>query len=253
LQGSNGAPAAFLNFAFVDVESVIRMELTVLYGGRPHGSDEAELAYGGVSDAALAFAQQCQVAVLACAGDDYIAQVVSIWKCLSQFPRRSSDADRFAAVIAVSRIATGFLSERSIAECHAAATPRRRHAHAVLKRARTHFARPDLTLGSVASELQLSVAFLSRALGAETGHALKSAFRCHLNGIRVLAAIETMRGPASLSAIAKAVGYPRTSELDRQFERWFGASPRAFRGFLRRDRIFDKASIGLESQLVVKI
>jgi len=213
------------------------MELAVLHGSRrPLTSGKTELSYERVSDAALAFVQQCQVAVLACARDDYVAQVVSIWKCLSRFPRRSSDADRLTAVIAVSRIATGFFSTRPDPKWQASTTPRRRHANAVLRLARAHFACPDLTLGSVASELQLSVAFLSRALSAETEHALKSAFRCHLNGIRVLAAIDHMRGSASLSAIAHAVGYARTSELDRQFERWFEASPRAFRRLLRRDR-----------------
>jgi AraC-like DNA-binding protein len=219
---------------FLILRNVTRMGPALSGLRRPASSEKKDQVDAGVSEPALVFVQQCQVAVLACARDDYVAQVVSIWTCLSQFPRRSADADRLTAIIAVSRVARGFFSARATAEC-LPATLRRRHANAVLQVARTRFAQSDLTLGSVASELRMSVGFLSRALSAETGHALKSAFRSHLNGIRVLAAIEQMRRSDSFGAIANAVGYPRTGELDRQFERWFAVSPRVFRGFLRGD------------------
>jgi AraC-like DNA-binding protein len=182
--------------------------------------------------------QFCQVAVLSCTADDYVAQVVSIWTCLAMFPRHACKADQLAASMAVSRIARGFFAaERRFdrADPAADATPQRCHVNRLLQFVREHYSDPDLKLRLAASHLGLSVAFLSRALNAEVGPVRGSQFRSHLNGIRVLAAIERLREPIPFHAIARDVGYRNTGELDRQFSRWFDLAPGNFRRFLSQD------------------
>lgn len=191
-----------------------------------------------MSDCVLTFVQRCQVAVLVCANEDYAAQVVAIWDCLALFPKGVRGVDLLGAVTAVSRVAQGFFgapSESAMRARPPMGTRRRRHANAVLKFARERYSRPNLSLALAASELELSVEYLSRALAAETGHSFKRPFRSHLNGIRILAAIQLMQRPMTLNAVAAQVGYSRTGELDRQFERWFRLTPRAFRACLRQD------------------
>ena len=191
-----------------------------------------------ISEGLLGFVQLCQVAVLSCAADDYIAQVVSIWNCLAMFPKRACEADQFAASMVVSRIARGFFAAERHFECAdpaEGAPVRRCHVNRLLQFVREHYSDPDLTLRVSASHLGLSVAFLSRALNAETGPVFGSPFRSHLNGIRVLAAIERLREPIPFHAIAKDVGYRNTGELDRQFARWFNLPPSDVRRFLTQD------------------
>ena len=96
--------------------------------------------------------------------------------------------------------------------------------------ARENYASADLRLGRLADRMELSIAYLSRALAAETGHS----FRTHLNGVRLLAAmVRIQAGTWPLSTIAEQVGYRSTGELDRQFSRRFGLTPRRFRTLLR--------------------
>ena len=206
--------------------------------GRAARSGSRPMLPDGISDGLLGFVQLCQVAVLSCAADDYVAQVVSIWNCLAMFPKRACEADQLAASMAVSRIARGFFAaDRRFdhADPAAGATARRCHVNRLLLFVRERYSDPDLTLSVAASHLRLSMAFLSRALNAEAGPVQGSQFRSHLNGIRVLAAIERLREPTPFHAIAKDVGYRNTGELDRQFARWFNLPPSDVRRFLTQD------------------
>lgn len=216
-------------------------EATSLITGRPPRGDLRRKMPVGVSDGLLHYVQACQVAVLTCADEDYVAQVVSIWSCLAAFPKRAGEADRLAASMAVCRIAKGFFAaDRRLCrpDCPGA-TVRRGHVNRLLRFVREQFANPDLTLGFAAKNLGLSIAFLSRALSAETARAHGSAFRSHLNGIRVLAAVERLRDSVPVRDIAMAVGYTSTGELDRQFARWFRLTPREFRSLLKRNPTID--------------
>lgn len=190
----------------------------------------------GVSDGALQFVQHCQVAVLTCADDDAVAQVGAIWRCLSTFPRASDEDDLASAAVAVSKVARGFFEPHRVGRTphERVPMPRRRHANAVLQLLREHYGQEDLTLKTTAAQMGLSEAHLSRILRRELGGSFGSAFRAHLNGIRLLAAIRQLPSGRSFQVIAKEVGYPNTGELDRQFHRWFGVNPRAFRSYLRR-------------------
>lgn len=190
----------------------------------------------GTFDDGLQFVQDCQVAVLACADDDAVAQAVAIWNCLSGFPK-SSDADDLApAAVAVWKIAKGFFEspgEPRRAVERMPSSSGRKHANAVVRLLRQQYREANLTQRHAAEQLDLSQAYLSRILRGELGGAFGSAFRAHLNGIRLLAAIVQLPSGRSFRTIAEEVGYPTTGELDRQFHRWFGVSPRTFRTYLR--------------------
>jgi AraC-like DNA-binding protein len=187
-----------------------------------------------VSSGVLAFIQESQVAVRVCADEDYVAQVSALWSCLASFPRQAAGCDQVAATATVCRIAMGFLAFSDHAESprpsHASLKSQRQHVNALLRLTRENYSRADLTLSGLAKELHLSLAYLSRALAAETGHS----FRAHLNGIRLLAAVARLHlGTSSLREIAEQVGYPNTGELDRQFNRRFRLAPGRFRALLR--------------------
>src|SRR5204862_610415 len=105
-------------------------------------------------------------------------------------------------------------------------TTRRDRVNALLHLTRQNYFRADLSLGQLAARMELSVEYLSRALADQTGHA----FRTHLNGVRLLAALVRLQADTcSLKMIAQDIGYPDTGELDRQFSRRFHHTPREFR------------------------
>jgi len=188
-----------------------------------------------ISDLALEFVNRCQFAVLAGPEQDYIARVLAIWNCLAIFPCGTSDDDLAAPVGAVYRVAAGFFvrsDHRAGDEAPTRHGGRRAHVNALLELAQRRHADADLTLGQLARVLGLSTECLSRSLGEETSHLFRCAFRTHVNGVRILAATLQMPSSASVSAIARDVGYRRTGELDRQFDRWFKLSPRRFRHLL---------------------
>jgi AraC-like DNA-binding protein len=96
----------------------------------------------------------------------------------------------------------------------------------VLKLIAMRFREPHLTLSELAATLGLSQPHLSRAIHRETGQP----FCTHLNGFRLLAAIVTLRATSlSIKEIAAAVGYTRTSELDRQCHRVLHMTPNQIR------------------------
>jgi len=183
-----------------------------------------------VSDAARGFVQQCQIALGTCASDDYVAQVSALWTCLDRFPRGGDELDVVTAATAVCRVAAGFFAlgkSHRLQPCRCAS--RRAHINFLLRLAQEQHADPNLTLGGLARQMSFSAAFLSRSLAAETDHP----FRTHLNGIRLLAAIILLNERSlPVRSIAAQVGYDRTGELDRQFDRWFEMNPRRFRQLL---------------------
>jgi AraC-like DNA-binding protein len=187
------------------------------------------------SQAVLAYVQHSQVAVGLCAQEDYVAQLSALWSYLDAFPKGAGEADLVAAAIAVCRVAIGFFALGGDHRIHARqghsdCPSRHNHVNVLLCLARENYASGDLRLGRLAYRMELSIGYLSRALAAETGHS----FRTHLNGIRLLAAIVRIHaGTWPLSAIAEQVGYRNTGELDRQFSRRFGLTPRRFRTLLR--------------------
>jgi AraC-like DNA-binding protein len=191
------------------------------------------MAYNEMSDTALRFVQRCQVAVGVCAEDDYAAQVSALWYCLDTFPRDSPAVrDLTAACAAVYRIAVGFFGSLTGTRSSLGGNAQRvgrRHVNALLQAMIMQHGDPALTLGQLAASLDLSRSHLSRTLAAETGHS----FPTHLNGVRLLSAIMKLRDPVDrVKSIAAGAGYSGTGELDRQFQRRFGVTPKQFRGLL---------------------
>jgi AraC-like DNA-binding protein len=189
------------------------------------------------SEEQLSFVQQCQVAVLDGTNADAVCRAVRMWSCLSAFPTQKDELTTALAVAAVCHVSQWFYchSDNSVARPHANCTDRRRRANAVLERARQGFFRRDLRLSHIAVEFGVSREYLSRLLAIETSLSFQSAFRTHVNGLRLLAAIDHLHYNAnSISVIAGLVGYRGNAEMDRQFRRWFGLSPTQFRRFMRR-------------------
>jgi AraC-like DNA-binding protein len=93
----------------------------------------------------------------------------------------------------------------------------------------TRYSDQSLRLKTLAPELGLSVVSISRMLTACTS----GGFSLHLNGIRMLRAAVLLPVSESVKAVSYAVGFSRTSELDRQFRRWTRFSPVEFRDATR--------------------
>jgi len=170
----------------------------------------------------LEFVQSCQVAVGACIQDDYARQFAAVWSCLDRFPRdRLTDTELSGAVVAIGKVAAGFVGH--IPSDHGVeGRCARRHVNALLAIARREYANPQLTLTAFAMRLGVTQTYLSRTLNRETGHS----FATHLNGIRLLTAIELIRQSRErLGNIAVLVGYRNMGELDRQFKKTFGLAP----------------------------
>ena len=187
----------------------------------------------GVSEAVLEYVQRTQVALGVCAVEDYVAQVSAIWSCIRSFPRFTNDIDASACATAMYRIAAGFFSaHRHPQRLHPSSHPtmRRTHINNVLGFTRAELGCPQLKLETLASRMRLSLGYLSRALAAETAYP----FRTHVNGMRLLAAVLRFHDPSlTIGCIAREVGYVSTGELDRQFDRCFGLSPRRFAALIR--------------------
>ncbi len=190
-----------------------------------------------VSESLLLFVQQCQVAILAGTAGDYLDLVTSMWSCLDRFPRDSELMQSLVAVAVVARIAKGVLNRpvQLRLRLQGPLASRRRHANAALLFARQHYASRGLSQAQVAAHFGLSRGFLARALSAETGRHQSSAFRRHLNDIRLFAAVNRLAAEASplLKLIASDVGFSHTAFMDRQFKYRFSICPRTFHGLLR--------------------
>lgn len=178
-----------------------------------------------VSDVVHGFVQHCQAALGAFTVDDYVGQVTALWDALSLFPRPiTTDVELLTLVVAISRLAAGFF-QATRAGRTSIPRPSRAHVNALLRLIRNEYYSRDLTLNSIASRLRLSRSYLSRALARETQHS----FPTHLNCIRLLAAVDKLRrGEERVAAVASAVGYRSSGELDRQFQRRFAMTPRQF-------------------------
>lgn len=140
-----------------------------------------------------------------------------------------------AAVIAMCRVANGFFRSviRNVGVPSDSGRQPRMRVNALLRMAQDRHVDPHLTIGQLARTLGQSRTVISRTLATETGRSFQSTFRTHLNGVRLLAAIIKLQSSERISAIAPAVGYIDTKELDRQFHSWFGMSPSRFRMLIR--------------------
>jgi AraC-like DNA-binding protein len=88
------------------------------------------------------------------------------------------------------------------------------------------YARTDLRLAEIARRVGLSESRCEHLLKDCTGFS----FRQHLHWLRVERAKYLLaRTALSIKQIAGAVGYSRTSDLDRHFKRAVGLSPGAWR------------------------
>lgn len=90
----------------------------------------------------------------------------------------------------------------------------------------SHYTQPDFCLSTLAREVGISPAHLSRLLAAHTG----TGFRKQLRAVRMKSAADLLRDPRlSVKEVAAAVGYIYTSTFDRDFRAHFGINPIDYR------------------------
>jgi two-component system response regulator YesN len=89
-----------------------------------------------------------------------------------------------------------------------------------------HSREADLSLETVAAEVEISPGYLSRTLKQETGFS----FVDYLTRVRITKAVQLMQDPAmKIYEVAEAVGYQSQHYFSRAFKRVFGRSPVEFR------------------------
>lgn len=180
-----------------------------------------------VSPAIHEFVQRCQI----CAGMfslcAYPVCAGGLWSVLAQLPAdimELHEADALTAVTALRRLSQGFFRCSPFASpIPPISTPERR-VNDVLCIIRTRYATDGLTLRNIADELRVTRCYLSRLLRWETGHS----FPTHVNGVRLLAAVEVLSSAERVKEAARLAGYSSTGELDRQFKRRIGLTPKRF-------------------------
>jgi AraC-like DNA-binding protein len=191
-----------------------------------------------ISDAVFQFTQEAQVAILSCAYEDYVSQAATLWRCLRAFPKNASGPDLTSALTTVCRVARHFVLAGGVngISCDLRKSKRRSHVNRVLGAVHERYRSRHLTLGSLAREINLSSGYLSRSVAVEMKLSVGSSFRMHVNGVRLLAAVIELTSGSfkSHAQVSESVGYISTGELDRQFHRLFGVSPRECKQALSR-------------------
>ncbi len=185
-----------------------------------------------LSESALTFVRDCQIAVGAGADADRVQLLSVIWNCLQHVPEVKTQADRIAVSSAVLRIAWHIrqLPQADVRE------PRDKNPHRLSRRARVttvltllarSHTRERLSLETSADAIGVTASHLCRALHAETGWG----FLVHLEGMRMLDGVVLLRTTTlPVKSIAADVGFSSTSQFDHMFQKWFHMSPREFRG-----------------------
>ena len=96
------------------------------------------------------------------------------------------------------------------------------------------------SLSSIAAEVGLTPAHLSRIFSLQTG----KGFRAHLRSIRMIHAVDLLNDPKlSIKQIASKVGYRYASGFDRDFKKEFGSAPKDF-----KDKTFARLSAAAGSR-----
>lgn len=188
-----------------------------------------------LSDEALAFVQQCQIAIDRADHGDPVGLLGSIWNCLRLIPQVRSQADRIAVSSAVLRIAWHLRHLVNDEWFGSSNQPplrltRRERVAAVLGLIATSKSQPSLRLEMIAEMTGVSASHLCRALHAETGWG----FLVHLDGVRILDGALLLRAsPLPVKSIAREIGFRTTSDFDHSFKKWFHMTPCEFRSSLR--------------------
>jgi AraC-like DNA-binding protein len=185
-----------------------------------------------VPDTVLQFAQRCQLVVAEWPHAPLYRFLPRLWACLQSCPRAGEETC-VGACQTLARVAHGFPVRVGERRDRFPSTQHSRrvgedHVYFVLMHLASESGGHGLetSLGHVAQILGWSRFHLSRTMTAVT----HVPWSIHVNGFRVLTALQLLAGSdCPVKEIAWQVGYPRTSELDRQFHRWFGFSPLRYR------------------------
>jgi AraC-like DNA-binding protein len=183
-----------------------------------------------ISSDALQWIQLCQTESLVWTHDDALGVLASVTRVLVRWPRVRTQVDRVCVTSALLRVSwkahTLLPTLGSAAHVCGARMSRRARVRMAVDHMLRLRCQPALTLASVASDVGVSDAYLSRAFVAETGHHFWESF----NAVRIVDAVILVRATQMpIKQIAHAVGYATTSEMDRRFHRCCNIAPSAFR------------------------
>jgi AraC-like DNA-binding protein len=172
------------------------------------------------------FVSQCHIVGQLNGGTSLVSRLRSVWSCLASIPIPATSADQSAISVAVLSLAKSL--ESSSASSAVSHLPRKSApvSECALTFLLRQYTDPSIRVTSLARSLGVSRSYVSRAVTKGTG----CAFLTHLHGLRVLRGAFLLRSSTlSIKEVAAAVGYPRTSELDRQFGKRLHMSPSVFR------------------------
>ena len=179
----------------------------------------------------LRWIQCCQADAFVWRDSDSVDRVAALVRSLRTLPIARAQTDRVALSSALARLAWQAWSTLHKANDDDIGTlsrhmPRRARVCASLSLLIEASGRFNLTLDALADRLGLTTSYLSRAMSAET----RLTFASIVNSVRLIHAVLLVRASSlRINAVADAVGYLRTSELDRQFKRWIHMTPTTFR------------------------
>jgi AraC-like DNA-binding protein len=181
----------------------------------------------GASADWLDFVGRAQVAVGTCTHGDRLACFDAVWGCLVSVPDTQDESQRAATVEAILRIAHGmFACKHPLWSLPSEMLTSQKVALLALEEIACGFQQRTMSSAMLAKHLGICPSHLSRVWGRAT----KYAYSIHVNGLRTLkAALLLCSTLAPVGEIAHIVGYARTAQLDRQFQRWMHMAPSEFR------------------------
>lgn len=181
---------------------------------------------GDVTPDVHAFIQRSQYCAGLFSAAAYQTSVSALWSLIADCPSGSdlAAAEAITLVVALRRLSAGFLRHDYEHRMVVNAGCAERRVDEVLQIVRARYSTYGLSLCKIAENMHVTRSYLSRLLRHETGHS----FPTHLNGVRLLAAVDAVARSGRVKEVASTVGYASTGELDRQFRRRLGFPPKQF-------------------------
>lgn len=180
-------------------------------------------------DVVLKLSQKAQVLVLECPAMDAWQRLAGAARLFRYLPLPPCSDDRSLRAVAsiMSRTASAVITYplKTCPGRENVAVTSPNHVARALATIWLHHSDHNLTAESIATNVGLSVWYLSRLVNAATGSGLGD----HLRAMRLVRTMGLMRTELSIKEIAFCTGYLHTSSLDHQFLKCVGMCPGEFR------------------------
>jgi AraC-like DNA-binding protein len=179
----------------------------------------------------FAFAQRAQTLALVLLEPDPVRRLPGVWDVLATVPRCDREDDRVVLAVILRRLAEAFVRAERPRELPPEARMRRVrvsdvHCLRALECVRGEFGDPALDLRAAANRCRVSAPYLSHLISVSTRHG----FHTHLNGVRILHALDLLATTAlSIQEAADKSGFRSTAGIDHEFKKRFNMTPGEFR------------------------